>query len=128
MTQTTLPIVALKNSVQSHVLEQTIFTSILDDLRKVPNLEKLRNDVELVNHVCNLVENMMSNNSKAKIKIDKKKLVVNILTKLFNLNPQETTFVETSIDHLFNNDMIVKQHILRKVFNITSAWVIKKLN
>ena len=123
----TLPLVALKNSLHSHVLEQSIIAQILEAMRKIPNIDKLKNDMEIVNHVCNLVENMISNNKKANVPLDKKQLVIKILTQLFNLNPSEIQVATTSIDYLVNNNLIVKESLLRKAYNFGTAWAVKKL-
>ena len=60
---------SINNSGKSTILKNEIIDFILKDIQKIPNCQILKNDVEVLLHICNLIENLISKN---KHKIDKK--------------------------------------------------------
>ena len=118
-----LPNVQLKNSALSFVLENTLLKSIVDKIKLIPQFDQLKNDIEITEHVCNLVENAITNNSKSSNPIDKKQLVIKIMTSLFNLNTEaEKKIVNQQIDYLINNKMIQKIPVLTKVLKYVKNY------
>ena len=86
---------------------------ILKDIQKIPNCQILKNDVEILLHICNLIENLISKN---KQKIDKKQLVIDIMVQVFYLNSDvEKDAVEKQIQFLYDNKLITKVTTLRQV-------------
>ena len=65
----------------------------------------------------------MSNGNKAAAKIDKQNLVVDAITKCFHLNPDEITALRAQIQYLYNNNLIQKTKLVRKIFLKVSSIV-----
>lgn len=80
-----LPDIKLKHSARNVILENTLIKNIVDKIKNIPQFDQLKNDIELTEHVCNLVENSITGNKNSK-PIDKKNLVLKIITMLFSLN------------------------------------------
>ena len=123
-----LPDIQLKHSAQSFVLENTLIKSIIDSIKTIPQFDQLKHDIEITEHVCNLVENSISKNKYSK-PIDKKQLVIKIVSQLFNLNlDADKKIVEHHIDYLFNNKMIKKISLTSKIFNAMKNSFLKQIS
>ena len=118
--------ITIKNSLEKH----TLYYNLLDDIVKklsteIKSIDKLRLDPELTLLICNLIENSITTGNKNKI--DKKELVIKILTQLFNLNDTEQTIISQQIDFLIANYKIKKVKMIKNVKNFLSALLVKKL-
>ena len=95
---------------------------ISEKIKLIPQHEKLRTEIELVKTCCNIVENLVQRkNKKQKQPIDKKQLVIDALTAVFNYNEQEKALVFSLIDYLFNNDQIKKFSYYKLTKNFLSS-------
>ena len=113
---------SINNSGKSTILKNEIIDFILKDIQKIPNSQSLKNDVEILLHICNLIENLISKN---KQKINKKQLVIDIMTQVFYLNSDdEKNALEKQIQFLYDNKLIIKvttlNQILKKAFSIAN--------
>ena len=104
------------NALEKSNIYNCIRDAILTKISKIPELQKLRLNVELTLLVCNIIENSISNNSKYH-KIDKKQLVVDIFSQAFNLNPAEIQLLKDQIEFLYNNSAIIKISKIKKFFS-----------
>ena len=104
---------SINNSGKSTILKNEIIDFILKDIQKIPNSQILKNDVEVLLHICNLIENLISKN---KQKIDKKQLVIDIMSQVFYLNSDvEKDAVAKQIQFLFDNKLITKVTTYKQV-------------
>ena len=118
-----LPDIKLKNSASNIILENTV-----DKVKLIPLFDQLKNDIELTEHVCNLVENSITGNKNSK-PIDKKALVIKIMSQLFSLNSeQEKNVINQHIDYLINNGMIQKIPLSTKILNSLRKWGLKQIS
>jgi len=125
---TPLPDIQLKNSFQSFALENTLIKSIVDKIKSIPMYEQLKHDIEITEHVCNLVENTVIKNKTSR-PIDKKQLVIKIMAQLFNLNSEsDRKIVDQHIDYLFNNKMIRKISFTSKLFKSVKNYFLNTLS
>ncbi len=123
-----LPDIQLKNSLQSFALENTLIKTIVDKIKLIPMYEQLKHDIEITEHVCNLVENSVIHNKKSR-PIDKKQLVIKIMAQLFNLNSDaDKKVVDQHIDYLFNNKMIRKISIATKLLKSARNYFLNTLS
>ena len=123
-----LPDIKLKNSARNIILENTLIKTIVDKVRLIPLFDQLKNDIELTEHVCNLVENSITGNKNSK-PIDKKALVIKIMSQLFSLNSeQEKNVINQHIDYLINNGMIQKIPLSTKILNSLRKWGLKQIS
>ena len=100
---------------------------MIDSIKIIPQFDQLKHDIEITEHVCNLVENSISKNKYSK-PIDKKQLVIKIISQIFNLNSEpDKKIVEQQIDYLFNNNMIKKIPMITKVYKFAKNYFLPKL-
>lgn len=123
-----LPDVKLKNSALNITVENTLIKTISDKIRLIPGYEQLKNDIEITEHICNLVENTITGNNNSK-PIDKKALVIKIVSQLFNINGDaEKVVISQQIDYLINNNMIQKIPLATKILNSLKNWALKQIS
>jgi len=71
-----------------------------------------------VTTVCNIVENIVvKKNKKQKQPVNKKELVVDALSVLFNYSEPEKLLIASLIDYLFDNDQIKRKGIYKLTKN-----------
>ena len=117
-----------KNSLKKKDKYLKLLNAIKEKIMTLENYKSLRNnniiDPELILMVCNCVENSI----KKKAGIDKKKLVIEILTAVFGgLNASEVIHVESQCQYNFENELIEKIPTLYKAGYITFNYLKKKL-
>lgn len=101
-----LELVSINNDLALDVKRNEIKSKIITRINELGiTIATYRLNNEFLLLVCNLVEHLVN---KKKYKIDKKILVVEIFTQLFNLNAIEKTTVESNIEFLWNNKNIKK--------------------
>ena len=113
---------SINNTGKSTILKNEIMDFILKDIQKIPNFQTLKNDVEILLHLCNLIENLISKN---KQKIDKKQLIIDIMAQVFYLNSDaEKDTISKQIQFLYDNKLITKvttmNQVIKKVFTIAN--------
>jgi hypothetical protein len=113
----------LKNNMDKHNIYYSLLKLVTEKIRLIPNYEILKNEIELVLLVCNIIENVVKKNNKTKI--DKKQLVIDIFTTVFG-NQIDILSLKITIDFLFNNKLI-KQISLKKYIKSKSLYFIVKL-
>lgn len=98
---------------------------IIEKIQSIPRFnEELRNDLELILHICTIVENEFTQN-KGKT-IDKKQIVIDIVTKIFMLKPDEVTQLERHIEFLHSNGQIRKIPYYEKIALQLGAWCLRR--
>ena len=114
----------LKNNMDKHNIYYSLLKLVTEKIRLIPNYEILKNEIELVLLVCNIIENVVKKNNKTKI--DKKQLVIDIFSSVFGLSPPDILSLKITIDFLFNNKLI-KQISLKKYIKSKSLYFLVKL-
>lgn len=118
----TLPSIKFKNNLSKHNIVYSLIEQISGQIKLIPQHEKLRTEIELVKTCCNIVENLIKRkNKKQKNPIDKKALVVDALTIVFNYSEPEKELVKSLIDYLFNNSQIKRFSYYRLTKNLLSS-------
>jgi hypothetical protein len=98
----------------------------------MPNYDNLRGSIELILYCCNAVENLHSqympkkSNDKQQ-KIDKKEIVVNILSQVFPLTAEEQAQIKNHIQFLYDVGKIKKLSGVKRVFRSASIWFQKRI-
>ncbi len=116
--------VPLKNSLKMFNIEGMIISLIVAELKAIPNISTQINNPEIVDRVCNLIENNVKNNKKL---IDKKGMAVKIISQIFDGNIN-ASLIEKQIDYLFHNKLIKKTTFKKAVFNAVAGYLKKKLS
>ena len=76
-----LPKLKLSKTAKSTIVSNEIKKFIVNDIKLIPNFETMNTDLELVKHICNMVEEL--NRKEVDPKIDKKAIVLDVLKLLF---------------------------------------------
>ena len=122
-----VPKIKKKNTFASAEKENKVADAIVKDLQSVPNYQNVKIDTELIKYVCNLVENMVKNNGKRNVKIDKKQLVVKVLATVYvNLPADVLKYIDEQIECLLNNKQIKRQSKSVKIVKGIFQCLIKK--
>lgn len=100
-----LTLVPTQPKISSDIKRAEITKKIRDRISELNlDIPQYKNNNEFVLLVLNLIEHLV----KKKYKIGKKALAVEILSSLFQLNPQEVDSLENNIEFLHSNKMIKK--------------------
>lgn len=100
-----LTLVPTQPKISSDIKRAEITKKIRDRITELNlDIPQYKNNNEFVLLVLNLIEHLV----KKKYKIGKKALAVEILSSLFQLNPQEVDSLENNIEFLHSNKMIKK--------------------
>ena len=116
-------LVTFKHNLNTHVIQQDITTMINKLITDIPNIQNLKLDIEITLYIANVVENTVLK----KHKINKKELVVGILSNLFSLSPEEQTQIGNQLDFLSNNGKIKAISALKGFGKKLIAWLQKKI-
>ena len=120
-----IPNVVIKNSLAKHATYHNLITDLSSKIMiSIPKLETLRMDPELTKLVSNSVENSIKN--KDSDKFDKDAIVLQIINKLFDLTPEESSQIENQIEFLKNNKQIKKTSIAKQALKFSLDWVARK--
>jgi hypothetical protein len=113
-----LPTVKIKNSIKIFTKTNVLIDQLIKHIQTIPNYQNLKNDIELIEYICQLVEQMIKKgNSDKSNKIDKKQIVLTVLQQLFALNPSELLNVTNQIEYLVINGIIKKKALFSKLFD-----------
>ena len=73
----------------------------------------MKNDLELIRFICNMLENLITNNDE---KIDKKQTVIDIISQLFcTFSDEDKKAISNQVQFLFDNKFIRKVSIVKKL-------------
>jgi hypothetical protein len=125
----TIPEIIFKSTLLSHVLYEATYTLVLGQLIKIPNIAGFKFSPEFTALVCNTIENTIKNNKvKDTEKVDKKKLVIALLTVLFNLSVAEQLVISNQIEYILENKLVkrVKKTVSKKIYKSVSKLFKKK--
>lgn len=99
-----------KNNLLKKQMFSKIFKELFDQVIEFDTEKQLKNDLEFVSLVCNLLEYLVDKHRKNlhSLKIDKKKLVCDIFSTVYDVNEEERKQLEDHIQFIFENGMITK--------------------
>jgi hypothetical protein len=119
MDTTKMGMVKLKNSAKTHNTSESIIDVIVQNVCKIPNYDKLKNDPELFRYILELLENGLTDTT-----IDKKALIDKIVTRIFpDMKPDEKLVVDGVIAFVINNELIQKIGC----YDLLKKWVKSKV-
>ena len=100
------------------IIENNIVNTIVAEIRAIPQFESLTNSIDLVLHICNLIENLVVDNG---LKSKDKKFKQNIAIKVYQLlnfqKPQDKEFLLNAIEFLHSSNQIVKVPVVKKIWS-----------
>jgi hypothetical protein len=109
-----LPKLKLSKTAKSTILTNQIRDFIVADISKIPNFETLKTDLELIKHICNMIENLEKTDLDPKI--DKKAIALDVIKSLFpDLTTDQTMFIDSFIDFVVSNSMVSKMSTMTNI-------------
>jgi len=117
------PSVDLKGSLLNHFENESLIQDLIKFVKLIPNYGKLKLDIELTSLIINIIEDKL----KGKSTDDKTNILVQVLTQIFNLNPNEITIIQQQITFLQNNNFIKGIPITKKIFKYITKWIFRKI-
>jgi len=116
-----------KNGLAKDAKINSLVSKIIQKVAEIPNHNEYKNNMELLKMVCVMVEHAINNKSE-KIKIDKKDIVFQVWTRLFNgLQPKELVDLGNNIEYLWQNGQIKKKKLWSVVKHSVSDWFNRKI-
>ena len=108
-----LPQLKLSHTVKTSILSAQIVEFIVNEVKLIPHYETLSQDLHLMNHIANLIENLERRDLDPKL--DKKTLFLDIIKQLFpNLNTDQLTFLDNFADFIVSHNLVSKVTTLSK--------------
>jgi hypothetical protein len=102
----------LKNLKFESNLVENVASSIINDF---PNISMIKNNVEIINLICNIVEEVSSTTTR---KQNKEELFFKIYQRIFpDVGEHDKVFVSNIIQFLLSNNLIDKVSIIRRLIN-----------
>ena len=109
--------IEFNGSLKNKQLEKKVIDTIVSEVIKL--------DIELINEICNLIEEAVKSN-KIK-KINKLDLFIKAHTAVFgNITEQEKAVLISNIEYLHNNGKIKALSISKKIINFLKELITKK--
>jgi hypothetical protein len=116
-----------KNSLAKDAKINGLVTKIIQKVGEIPSHQEYKGNMELLKMVCLMVEHAIDN-SKTKIKIDKKEIVFSVYTRLWNgFTPLEIKALDANIQYLHENGQIIKKGIWSVIKHSVCDWFSRKI-
>lgn len=116
-----LATVKQKNSLKAFSSEAILIRDIVAEIKTIPNFIELKHNVELIEHVLQILINSIP----SKVKIDIKQTGVKIMVGIFPYDANELKVLEKHIEYLVDNNIIKKISTLSNIYK-GSKWFLKK--
>lgn len=108
-----------KNGLAKDAKINLLVTRIIQKVSEIPNHQEYKGNMELLKMICIMVEHGINNKDK-KLKIDKKDIVFQVYSRLWNaMAPQAMKDLESNIEYLWQNGQIKR----KGMWSIVSASV-----
>jgi hypothetical protein len=115
--------VKFKNSLASFSKENRLITAIVEEIKKIPNYEQLKTNIEIIEHILQLIINGIHPTDD----IDVRVIATKILNMLFTYSLAEQVLIDESIKYMTSNKIIHKKSYIFKLFNSVKHTIEKKL-
>ena len=116
----------LKGSLAFHVLTNSIVDALVSFIRALPNYVELKNDFELVLNLSKQVDKIISGDKslskKQKEQINKVEIIVDALTKAFQLIEEEIPTVKQKIEFFINNHLINSNSLKKSLSKVVKGF------
>ena len=115
--------ITAKNSLLVDVIKSKTIDAIIVELKRIPDLNKYKIDLELIKLTCKFIENAFDK----KITTEQKKaILLEIFIKLFGniLSEQDKLLLGNAYDFLLNNGKINKIKLSKKYFKYTKNLLV----
>lgn len=115
-------VIPVKNHLLKNLKVDEVKKQVIERIKKFPNYEQYKGDVEFLLLVCNMLEYLVVK----KDKIDKKQILIEIFNEVFMLDESDKSVISQNIEFLWNNKKIKKQSYYRLFKTAITEWIKKK--
>jgi len=117
-----------KNGLAKDAEIHGLVAKIICKINEIPRHQEYKHDMELLKMCCIMVEHAIDNNGKKSKKIDKKDIIFQVWTRVWNgLKPEDLKAIETHIEFLWENGFIVKKSFWSVIKHSVCDWVHRKI-
>lgn len=109
-----------QNALKKSQVANDLLVVLKQKVAEYPPTHNLKCCNEFLLYTCKIVENLIKKSDG----INKKQLVIDVFRQLFNLQAPEVLLIDSAIEFLWSNDLIVKIPIVKK----SLAWFKKKVS
>ena len=111
-----LPQLKLSHTIKTSILSVQIVEYIVNEIKLIPSYETLSNDLHLLAHICNMIENLQR--SDLSPKLNKKDIFLEIVKQLFpNLSTDNLMFLDTFVDFICSNGLVNRVSYFSNAYN-----------
>jgi len=116
-----------KNGLAKDAKINSLVAKIIQKVGDIPNHQEYKNNMEMLTMVCCMVEHAIDN-KKEKCKIDKKDIVFQVYSRLWNaMSPQSIKDLESNIQYLWENGQIKKKGMWKVVSHSVCDWFRRRI-
>jgi len=116
-----------KNKLKRDQYNNELKKLIIEKVREIDDVAKLKFDNELLKFVCNCVENGLKQKYEKKQKTDKKAFVIEIFNDIFGLTEDEKKRLGNNIDFICSNELIENVNLFYKCSLLSFNYLKSKL-
>lgn len=117
-----------KNGLAKDAEIHGLVAKIICKINEIPGHQEYKHDMELLKMCCIMVEHAINNKGKKGKKTDKKDIIFQVWTRVWNgLKPDELKAIESHIEFLWENGFIVKKSLWSVIKHSVCDWVHRKI-
>jgi hypothetical protein len=119
----TEPIIEMQGSLKKISLENMLINQVRSEIHSnFPNVQDVRMNVDLINQICNTLENHVNGE-----KVDKLELFLKIHSSCFGqMDEKDKQTITSIIKYLNDNDKIKARSLLSKIWRFLKTCLTKK--
>ncbi len=121
--------VAQTSTLHNHIVEQSIISTVVDELQKIPDLKNLKMTLDLLLHIALIIENLTYDNKLiGRPKGYKVDMVVKIFEKLGLINhTEDKQFIVNGLNFLHSAGKIKRLGFFRRLWSKIYKFLRKNL-
>ena len=126
MNVSSLDLVDKTNNLHAFFGVNSIIEIVVEEIKKIPQYERLCRSIDLVLQICQLIENLAYDNKVKGEKGFKLEIACKVFEKLGFNKPDDKEFLIQSIKFLHSSDRIKKVKLIKKAWRFLKKFVLKK--
>jgi hypothetical protein len=122
------PLIDVKHSLKQHFDTYGTISKLVAFIKSIPQFQKLKNDIQLTNTVCDIIEELIPNNNK---KVDKLQLLISVFTEAFKdygFSPDDIDTLKKHVQYLWNNKLIKAIPLSKKLLKTATQWIFRRID
>lgn len=112
------------STLKKEAKETALKDLLISTLNNLPNVQNKRFDVYTLLLICETTEKFVGITNK--YKIDKKQIIINAYSQIFNLQDNEKTIISNNIEFIINNELVKDITYLFIIYDFLKSLIKKK--